>query len=82
VALHHHLFVRPDRRQVLIVWDLRGSPALDVTLTRPGARVTEYTLDGRPVPFAQFDGRVLRRLRLARGHVRIFDIAPPGGERP
>ena len=82
VALYHHLFVRPDGRQVLIVWDKRGAPALDLTLARRGARVTEYTLDGRPVPFPQFDGRTLRRVRLAPGHVRIFDIAPQGGEAP
>jgi polysaccharide biosynthesis protein PslG len=75
-ALHHHLFVRPDGRQVLIVWDKLGTPALEITLTRRGTRVTEYTLDGRSVPFLQFDGRTLRRVRLARGHVRIFDIAP------
>lgn len=81
-ALHHHLFVRPDGRQVLIVWDKHGAPTLDISLTRPGARVTEYTLDGRAVPFPQFDGRGLRRVRLALGHVRIFDIAPRGAEGP
>jgi hypothetical protein len=42
--------------------------------------VTEYTLDGRAVPFPQFDGRTLRRVRLVPGHVRIFDIAPHSGE--
>lgn len=81
-ALYHHLFVRPDGRQVLIVWDKRGAPSLDITLARRGTRVTEYTLDGRAVPFAQFDGRTLRRVRLAPGHVRIFDITPSGGEVP
>ena len=83
VALHHHLFVRPDGRQVLIAWYKRGSPTLDITLRRAGRGVTEYTLDGRPVPYPRFDGRTLRRVRLATGHPRIFDIEPaPGGERP
>jgi hypothetical protein len=82
VALHAHLFVRPDGRQVLIVWDKRGSPALDLTVTRGGSRVTEYTLDARPVAFPQFDGHTLRRVRLAPGHVRIFGITPSGGEVP
>jgi hypothetical protein len=81
-ALYHHLFVRPDGRQVLIVWDKRGAPSLDITLIRGGTRVTEYTLDGRPVPFAQFDGRTLRRVRLVPGHVRIFEITSSGGEVP
>ncbi|MGH7631910.1 MAG: beta-galactosidase, partial [Gemmatimonadales bacterium] len=81
-ALYHHLFVSPRGRQVLIVWDKRGSPALDITLLRRGSRVTEYTLDGRPVPFPQFDGRTLRRVRLSPGHVRIFDIAPEGSDDP
>jgi hypothetical protein len=81
-ALYHHLFVRPDGRQILIVWDKRSGPALDVTLARRGSRVTEYTLDGRAVPFPQFDGRTLRRVRLTSGHVRIFDIAPAGGGAP
>ena len=75
--LHHHLFVRPDGRQVLIAWEKRGSPTLDVSLTRPGSRGTEYTLDGRPVPYPRFDGRTLRRLRLIAGHPRILEILPP-----
>lgn len=76
-SLHHHLFVRPDGRQVLIAWDKRGGPALDVSLARRGSRATEYTLDGRPVPYPRFDGRTLRRLRLVAGHPRILEILPP-----
>jgi hypothetical protein len=75
-SLHHHLFVRPDGRQVLIAWDKRGGPTLDVSLARPGNRATEYTLDGRPVPYPRFDGRTLRRLRLVAGHPRIVEILP------
>jgi hypothetical protein len=80
-SLHHHLFVRPDARQVLIVWDKRGSPSLELTLARRGSRATEYTLDGRPVPFHQFDGTTLRRVRLVPGHVRIFEITAAGEAR-
>jgi polysaccharide biosynthesis protein PslG len=81
-ALHHHLFVRPDGGQVLIVWDKRGTPTLDVALGRPGGQATEYTLDGRPIRYPRFDGRTLRRLRLAAGHPRIFEIAPPSRRGP
>lgn len=71
--LYHHLFVRPDGRQVLLVWDKKGSPTLELG-TRKGATVTEYALNGAPMPFSSFDGRTLRNVRLAPGMVRIFEI--------
>ncbi|ACH37815.1 glycoside hydrolase, putative [Citrifermentans bemidjiense Bem] len=71
--LYQHLFVRPDERQVLFVWDKKESPTLRIR-TRPGTSATEYALDGTPVPFASFDGRALSDVKLAAGMVRIFEI--------
>ena len=81
-ALHHHLFVRPDGGQVLIIWDKQNTPTLDVSLARPGGQAMEYTLDGRPVRYPRYDGRTLRRLRLVAGHPRIFEIAPSAQQDP
>lgn len=71
--LYHHLFVRPDGRQVLLVWDKQGTPTLRLR-ARAEATVTEYALDGTPMPFTSFDGRVLSNVQLAPGMVRIFEI--------
>lgn len=71
--LYRHLFVRPDGRQVLLVWDKKENPTLRIR-TRPGTTATEYALDGTPVPFASFDGRVLSDVKLIAGMVRMFEI--------
>ena len=71
--LYHHLFVRPDGRQVLFVWDKKGNPTLRLR-TRQASTVTEYALNGTPMPFTSFDGRTLSDVRLAPGVVRIFEI--------
>lgn len=71
--LYHHLFVRPDGRQVLFVWDKKGNPTLKLK-ARPGTGVTEYGLNGRGMPFTSYDGRQLRNVKLAPGMVRIFEI--------
>lgn len=71
--LYHHLFVRPDGRQVLFVWDKSGTPTLRLR-TRAGTTATEYSLDGTPMPFTTFNGRILSNVRLAPGTVRIFEI--------
>ena len=75
--LFHHLFRRPDGRQVLLVWDKTGDPTLRLTLARGGRSATEWGLDGaavRAVP--AFDGRTLDGVRLTAGEVRIFEIRP------
>lgn len=74
-VLHHHLFVRPDKRQLLFIWDRTGSPTVRIG-TRPGTTVTEYALDGTTRPFDSFDSRYLQSVRLAAGVVRIFEIHP------
>ncbi len=74
-ALHHHLFVRPDNRQLLFVWDRTGSPTVRIG-TRPGTSVTEYALDGTARQLDSFDGRILQDVRLTAGVVRIFEVRP------
>ena len=73
--LYHHLFVRPDGRQVLFVWDKRGSPTVRLR-ARKGSGAIEYALDGSPTPYRPFDGKVLDSVRLTPGTVRIFEIRP------
>ena len=73
--LYHHLFVRPDGRQVLFVWDKRGSPVLRLK-TRKGSSATEYGLDGKPLAFKGFDGEALHNVALTPGKARIFEIRP------
>lgn len=75
-ALHLHLFERPDARRVLIVWDERGSPTIELRLAREGRAATSYALDGSAAPHAPFDGRVLSNVKLAPREPRIFAIAP------
>jgi hypothetical protein len=74
--LHHHLFLRPDGRQVLIAWDNERNPGLDFTLPVPGSSVISYGLDGSSWSHASFDGRELWRVYLEPGEVRIFVIEP------
>lgn len=73
--VHRHLFVRPDGRQILFVWDRTGSPTLRLRV-RPGSAVTEHRLDGTSAPYGLFDGKVLGDVRLAEGTARIFEIRP------
>ena len=74
--LYHHLFIRPDGRQVLFLWDKTGAPTLAVRLATPGKAVTEYALDGTGRPFPAFDGTTLTGVKLAPGQARVFEIAP------
>lgn len=75
-ALYHHLFILPDGRQLLFIWDKNGSPTLDLRVAGKGAAAMEYRLDGQAVPYAPFDGAFLRNVRLTAGTVRIFEIRP------
>jgi polysaccharide biosynthesis protein PslG len=71
--LYHHLFVRPDGRQVLFLWDKKGNPALRVS-ARKGTTAVEYALSGKPMPFTSYNGRTLNNVQLLPGMVRIFEI--------
>lgn len=73
--LHHHLFIRPDGRQVLFVWDKKGSPTLRLH-PRPGATAIEYQLDGTSGTYGNYNGKALNDVSLSAGTVRIFEIRP------
>jgi polysaccharide biosynthesis protein PslG len=72
--LYHHLFIRPDRRQLVFVWDRGGDPTVDLELRRAGNRVIAYDLDGSATPWEDTDGRVIRGVKLAGGGVRVFEV--------
>jgi hypothetical protein len=76
VNLYHHLFIRPDGRQVVFIWDRRGNPTVELRLSRQGSRVTSLTLDGQESPWPDTDGKVIRGVRLQPGRVRIFQVDP------
>jgi polysaccharide biosynthesis protein PslG len=71
--LHHHLFIRPDGRQLAFVWDKTSSPTLELRLPRSTGRVTVYGADGASRAWPEADGRTIRRVKLQPGIVRIFD---------
>jgi hypothetical protein len=74
--LHHHLFIRPDGRQLVLVWDKRGDETLDLEVPREGRSVMSFEVDGRGQPWGAFDGRRIRDLKLEPGRVRIFQVQP------
>jgi polysaccharide biosynthesis protein PslG len=74
VALYHHLFVRPDGDQVLLVWDRAGGATVDVTVRRKAARATSFALDGTSSPTRLEEGTTLRGVSLPRGTTRIFRL--------
>ena len=74
--LHHHLFVRPDGRRVLVVWDRAAASTVTIRVRGGEVRtVTEFQLDGRPVP-REPAAQALSRVGLARGEPRIFRLDP------
>ena len=74
--LHHHLFVRPDGRQVLFIYDKRSAPTVGVTLQRPGRRAFAYALDGTSTSYSAFDGTTLTNIALSPGEAAIFVVEP------
>ena len=75
--LYHHLFVRPDGDQVLLVWDRAGVPTIDITVRREAVRATSYAMDGAPTPAPLENGRTLRSVSLGLGTTRIFRLHAP-----
>jgi hypothetical protein len=72
--VYHHLFIRPDGRQLVFVWS-RGSPSkVDLRLTRSGRRVHSYGLDGKRTGWRQFDGQVIQGVELTPGETRVFEV--------
>jgi polysaccharide biosynthesis protein PslG len=74
--LHHHLFVRPDGRQLVFVWDRKAGPTLELRLRHGGTRVTAFDLSGKGTVWPDTDGRVVRRVSLQPEGVRIFEVDP------
>lgn len=72
---YQHLFVRPDGRQVLFLWDKRENPTLRIK-ARQGSEAWEHGLDGKSTAFKSFNGQSLEGVRLQPGQVRIFEIRP------
>jgi polysaccharide biosynthesis protein PslG len=73
-SLFHHLFRRPDGRQLAFIWDRTGGPTVELTVERGFQRVTEYTLEGTARAWENIEERTLRGVRLKRGTVRIFQL--------
>jgi hypothetical protein len=74
--LYHHLFRRPDGRQVLFVYDKAADPTVNLTLHTRGKRAVKYELDGSSASYAEFDGVTLSNVHLSAGQVAIFEITP------
>jgi hypothetical protein len=72
--LHHHLFMRPDGRQLAFVWDKISSLTVELTLPAPATRVTVYGLDGKGALWQDAEERAIRQVKLEPGIVRIFEI--------
>lgn len=78
--LYHHVFLRPDGRQVVFLWDKRGTPVVTLHLPQAAETVVEYGLDGVARPYTAFDGRMLKGVRLVPGEVRLFVVEPRAAE--
>ena len=48
--LHHHLFIRPDGRQLVFVWDKSRSPTVELTLPAPTGAITATPSTGAALP--------------------------------
>jgi len=71
-SVFHHVVLRTDGAQVLVVWS-RGLPAsVDLTWPRPATTVREYRLDGTAVTATN----PLEGIELAPGLPRIFEARP------
>jgi polysaccharide biosynthesis protein PslG len=71
--LHHHLFVRPDGRQLAFVWDRRGQPAIRLRFERPVRRALRWAPDGTSRLWPVSAERTLD-VRLEPGGVAIFEV--------
>jgi polysaccharide biosynthesis protein PslG len=72
-ALYHHLFIRPDGRRLIFVWDRTGSPTVALRLRTGGGSAVEWRLDGSARPWTEA-GRSIKGVKLEPGAVRIFEI--------
>jgi polysaccharide biosynthesis protein PslG len=72
--LYHHLFIRPDHRQLVFIWTRDGDATVDLELRRGGNRINSYQLDGSAALWEDTDGRVIRGVKLDQGGVRVFEV--------
>ena len=72
--LYHHLFIRPDGRQLIFVWARGSSPIVDLRLTRSGRRVASYSLEGKSIQWREFNGQVIQGVKLTAGEARLFEV--------
>ncbi|HEX5963998.1 MAG TPA: hypothetical protein VFY42_09755, partial [Gemmatimonadales bacterium] len=72
--LYHHLFVRPDGRQLVFVWDRTSNPTVELELSRAATRVTAYGSDGEPMVWRETGPRSIRKVKLEPGVARIFEV--------
>jgi len=72
--LHHHLFIRPDGRQLVFVWDKSGDPTVELTLPAQVGAITAYAIDGRASPWKNVKGNTIRGIALQPGSVQIFQV--------
>jgi hypothetical protein len=72
--LYHHLFIHPDGRQLVFVWDRTSSPTVELGLPRRLSRVTAYAANGQATPWRDISGRSIRRVKLEPGVGRIFEV--------
>jgi polysaccharide biosynthesis protein PslG len=75
-SLYHHLFIRPDGRQLIFAWTHGSEAALELRLPRRGSRVVAYDLDGSGAPWPNFDGHLITGVTLVRGVPRVFEVLP------
>jgi polysaccharide biosynthesis protein PslG len=71
--LYHHLFVRPDGRQLVFVWDRMSNPTVELELPRATTRVTAYTSDGESMVWRETGQYSIRKVKLQPGVTRIFE---------
>jgi polysaccharide biosynthesis protein PslG len=70
--LYHHLFIRPDGRQLVFVWDRTSGPTVELELPRAATGITAYSSDGQESVWRETRGRSISGVRLQPGVVRIF----------
>ncbi len=76
--LYHHLFVRPDGRHLVFVWDQSGSPTVELKLPGPFESATSFALNGQSSRWNDAEGGVIRSVTLHPGEVRIFETGSGG----
>jgi hypothetical protein len=74
--LHWRLFRRADGKQVLFIYDKRGSPTLRLSLRGAASAAVRFGVDGKAVQLSKFDGYTISDLPLSPGQVAIFRFDP------